>query len=55
MGFFCLLAVVYCSAHVFYKQFFMSLLVYFCFFSSKESRMNGQYQQTVDVLNNDNK
>ncbi|XP_067088918.1 ubiquitin carboxyl-terminal hydrolase 22 isoform X4 [Osmerus mordax] len=23
--------------------------------SSKESRMNGQYQQTVDVLNNDNK
>lgn len=23
--------------------------------SSKESRMNGQYQQSVDVLNNDNK
>uniref|UniRef100_A0A8C6WMF8 Ubiquitin carboxyl-terminal hydrolase n=1 Tax=Neogobius melanostomus TaxID=47308 RepID=A0A8C6WMF8_9GOBI len=23
--------------------------------SSKESRMNGQYQQTVDILNNDNK
>lgn len=23
--------------------------------NSKESRMNGQYQQTVDVLNNDNK
>lgn len=32
-------------------------LMYFSFFSfgSKESRVNGQYQQSVDVLNNDNK
>lgn len=46
-----------CQCSMFTHTCIKNVFVFFLFSvtCSKESRMNGQYQQTVDVLNNDNK